>query len=174
MTFSEMVMMMRQKLKVLGAAERHTFSGVFAGVGLKTAWHGSLPSYLPTLLLTTIKLGNQEITDHLWLGYGRQFARLGELAKGDVIQFDARVGDYTKGYYLSPRQKDYKLVRPTKVSLRASAYSVHAVMPDPLDDKIALIGYIMLTNQDAYQAQGKPYSDFYVNQYRAWWRQHSS
>lgn len=63
------------------------------------------------------------MTDHLWFNYTKGFKGLGELKIGDVIQFNARVKKYYKGYfgYLEdvPRsqQRDYKLSHPTKISV---------------------------------------------------------
>lgn len=41
-------------------------------------------------------------------------------------------------------------------------------LPDPYDDKNALVGYIMETNKDFYLANGRPYEEWYVNQYQKW------
>jgi len=51
------------------------------------------------------------------------FASLGPLEDGDVIEFRARVTQYTKGYkgyrddVYVPIETDYKLSRPTKVRI---------------------------------------------------------
>jgi hypothetical protein len=42
-----------------------------------------------------------------------------ELQPGDIVEFDARVGDYVQGYvnnreYIDERILDYKLNRPTR------------------------------------------------------------
>jgi hypothetical protein len=59
------------------------------------------------------------LAEHLWFTCGKwSFG----LAPGDVVEFDARVGDYVKGYqgrredvYDVPVSRDWKLQRPTKV-----------------------------------------------------------
>ena len=112
---------MRKELKAIGKQERHTFSGVFVREGLKSAYRG-LP--LPTVLLKDIKLKDSDkiITDHLWFNKTKGFDAL-NLKEGDVVQFDARVDSYTKGYQgyredvCSYTEIDYKLSYPTKIKL---------------------------------------------------------
>lgn len=112
---------MRKELKDIGKQERHTFSGVFVREGLKSAYRG-LP--LPTVLLKDIRLKDNDkiITDHLWFNKTKGFEAL-NLKEGDIVQFDARVDSYTKGYQghredvYSYIEKDYKLSYPTKIKL---------------------------------------------------------
>ena len=87
---------MRKELKAIGKQERHTFSGVFVREGVKSAYRG-LP--LPTVLLKDVKLKDSDkiITDHLWFNKTKGFEAL-NLKEGDIVQFDARVDSYTKGY----------------------------------------------------------------------------
>ena len=112
---------MRNELRAIGKQERHTFSGVFVREGLKSAYRG-LP--LPTVLLKDIRLKDCDkiITDHLWFNKTKGFEAL-NLKEGDIVQFDARVDGYTKGYqgYREDVQSyveiDYKLSYPTKIKL---------------------------------------------------------
>jgi hypothetical protein len=59
------------------------------------------------------------VADHLWFNYTKGFQALGILVEGDVIEFYARVREYTKGYVnyremIDEREIDYKLSYPTK------------------------------------------------------------
>ena len=61
------------------------------------------------------------MTDHLWFNYTKGFEALGKLEEGDLIQFDGRCKEYTKGYagnrrgVKKSRKVDYKISHPTKV-----------------------------------------------------------
>lgn len=102
---------------------RGTFTGVFERDGWKRGYKGN---DLPTLLLLNIKndKGNV-VSDHLWFNYTKGFSDLGQLEKGDIIQFNARCKEYTKGYFgykeevaiEKPIEDDYKLSYPTKIKL---------------------------------------------------------
>ena len=60
------------------------------------------------------------ITEHLWFNNTKAFQAV-DLEAGDVVEFDARVTPYEKGYQgyrqfiYKPITRDYKLSRPTKV-----------------------------------------------------------
>jgi len=110
---------MRTKLKSIDQI-RKTFQGVFEREGKKVNWNGYSE---PTLLLYHIKdEAGTVVADHLWFSMTKAFEALGTLQKGDVIEFEARVSVYRKGYVnramnMSKRSTDYKLSRPTKVRL---------------------------------------------------------
>lgn len=158
---------MRHELKRIGKLERHTFTGVFKRTGYKTAYHHLNPVYSPTLLLTEIsKLDGKLITDHLWFNYTKNFLKLGQLLPGDVIQFDARVANYSKGYYLC-QTKDYKLSYPTKIRLHQGVPNPNR-QPIPVDDHRALIGYIMLENINFYREQDRTIDSFYLDAFDQW------
>jgi hypothetical protein len=85
----------------------------------------------PTVLLINgvDATGGEILFDHLWLTTGT-WARipLGQgdwraMRPGDVIEFDARSGPYTKGYFGQrpdvggPPELDWRLMRPTKLML---------------------------------------------------------
>jgi hypothetical protein len=64
------------------------------------------------------------VADHLWFTKTKGFEALGSLKNGDVIEFEARVTNYRKGYVnrkigVNQRSVDYKLSRPTKLSVVA-------------------------------------------------------
>lgn len=110
---------MRRKLQEIEEF-RGTFTGVFVRMGGKRGYKGMLP----TLLLKDVRNQDGEMmTDHLWFNFTKGFQKLREIREGDVIQFDARVKPYEKGYkgrrvdvYDSSIQLDYKLSHPTKIS----------------------------------------------------------
>lgn len=113
---------MRSGLKKLQDV-RKTFISIFERYGTKTNWHG-FPE--ETILLTDIKDTNgKKVTDHIWFSMTKGFGKLGKLKKGDMIQFDARVKEYVKGYkgyreetqWESPIENDYKLNNPTKIKV---------------------------------------------------------
>ena len=106
---------MRKKLKSING-KRTRFAGVVDRLGTKRGWTGDA---LPTVLLKNIYMVSDSgniLTDHLWMNVGKQ---LENVEIGDVVEFDARVTPYEKGYrgydsYLDTTI-DYRLERPTKV-----------------------------------------------------------
>lgn len=97
---------------------RATFRGTVARFGTKTAYRG--PD-IPTVMFkdVTDKSGTV-VTDHIWFILGKQMARL-NLQEGDMVEFDARVTEYVKGYkgyredVYKALEVDYRLSNPTKV-----------------------------------------------------------
>ncbi|MCI0712746.1 MAG: hypothetical protein L0154_21500 [Chloroflexi bacterium] len=108
---------MRKELKAL-AGQRMRFRGQVERFGKKTAYRGPDKD---TLLLTNINRADSDavVADHLWLTAGKQLKDL-KLQVGDVIEFDARVDKYVKGYFgwrddvYKPTEVDYRLTYPTK------------------------------------------------------------
>lgn len=97
---------------------RATFTGTFERYGEKSGWQGRMDK---TILLKDVKNQRGEVVcDHLWFNYTKAIAKL-NLAPGDIVVFDARVRQYTKGYFgyrddvYKPIEQDYKLSHPTKV-----------------------------------------------------------
>ncbi|RXT58358.1 hypothetical protein [Lacticaseibacillus chiayiensis] len=161
--------MIRKKLKKLGSDERFTFQATYAGVGMKRTKRGRINSrFLPTILFEHVMLDDQEVTDHLWLNYTKQFADLGQLNKGEIVQFNARVHRYKKGYGDAAKLTDYGLQRPTKVSIIKSLTENRAKLPPLPDKKNALIGLIMKTNKETYVKNDRGFDQWYVDQYEAW------
>jgi len=108
---------MRQTLATRDG-ERAPFQGTFERFGTKIGWQGRT---LKTVLLKNIcDETGKPICDHLWFNLTRAFAAL-NLQPGDVVQFDARVQEYVKGYVgrrwdvWKPIEVDYKLSHPTRV-----------------------------------------------------------
>jgi len=100
-----------QRSRVRGTVERF---------GKKSGWKGTDT----TLLLLDIK--DQEgnvLTDHLWFNYTREISRLyceGKLQVGTIVEFNARVRAYQKGYMGDGREFgkiDYKLKYPRKFTV---------------------------------------------------------
>jgi hypothetical protein len=108
---------MRKELKKI-EEQRELFKGVFSKYGRKTNYKG--PS-TDTVLLVEIRDGNGAfICDHLWFNLTKGFEKLGTLRQGDIIQFEARVKKYKKGYVnrqagIDDSKVDYKLSHPTKI-----------------------------------------------------------
>lgn len=110
---------MRTTLKKLDQV-RKKFRGVFQREGKKINWNGYSE---PTILLRSITdEAGKVVTDHLWFSKTKSFDALGKLEQGDVIEFEARITPYLKGYVnrrskIDQSSTDYKLSRPTKVSI---------------------------------------------------------
>jgi hypothetical protein len=107
----------RTELGNLGTAERHRFRATIAKFGLKSGWNGAP---VKTICLTDLRtLDGKVLCDHLWWNRGLAFESFGV---GDIIEFDARVAHYTKGYFgrrddvHKPLEDDWRLERPTKIA----------------------------------------------------------
>ena len=109
---------MRNELRYK-AGQRETFTGIFVRLGKKRAFRG--PDLKTVLLKEVRDATGRTVTNHLWFNWTKGFERAWPLREGDVIQFDARVQRYTKGYQgrrenvYRPAETDYKLSRPTKI-----------------------------------------------------------
>ena len=105
--------------------ERRRFRGTFSRYGKKRGWGGGEDITVLLTDVTDVETGNQ-VTGHLWFNLTKGFQSIG-LVSGDVVEFDARVTKYTKGYQGRRAERlgeawsavDYKLSRPTKVALVA-------------------------------------------------------
>jgi hypothetical protein len=110
-------MILRTELKKLDE-QRELFSGVFKKYGIRSGYKGASTE---TILLTTIRNGDGNlISDHLWFNMTKGFEQLGTLKEGDIVQFEARVKKYRKGYInrqagIDQSKFDYKLSHPTRV-----------------------------------------------------------
>ena len=106
---------MREKLMAINNV-RAVFHGTVARFGTRTSY-GHVKK---TMLVHDIRdRHNREMTDHVWFLCGKWTE---SLQPGDVIEFEARVTSYKKGYRgrredydLPPPSIDYKLSHPTKV-----------------------------------------------------------
>ena len=94
---------------------RDKFYGHFERFGQKTNYKTGKPEVTVLLLDIRDKTGKQ-VTDHLWFNFIKGFQEIHQkeaLEIGDLIQFEARIRCYTKGY--EKDQIDYKLSHPTKI-----------------------------------------------------------
>lgn len=117
---------MRKELKSIGTKDRHTFVAEFSRFGKKSAFKGEP---LTTLLFINVTDTNgNKVTDHLWFTMTKGFQKC-DLQEGDVVQFDARVAQYEKGYkgyrydFAIDTPVDYKLSYPTKIKVIEKAIS---------------------------------------------------
>ena len=109
---NELKQMNNQRLRFTATIERFGERKNFKGV----------PT--PTILLKNIRLVGEDkiLTDHLWFTKGTSWINI---PLGSVIEFDARISEYTKGYkghrkdvVDAPITTDYKLTRPTNIVVR--------------------------------------------------------
>lgn len=98
--------------------ERRRFRARFERFGKKAGYNGYSET---TVLLRDITDAstNELLTDHSWFAYTRGFEKL-KLEENVVIEFEARVKKYAKGYVnknygINRRTHDYKLSHPTKI-----------------------------------------------------------
>jgi len=98
--------------------QRKKFKAVFTRFGKKINYNGYTDI---TILLTNILDidTNSLVTDHHWFAYTKGFEKT-PLKEGVMIEFEARVKMYKKGYVnrrlsVNKRQSDYKLSHPTHI-----------------------------------------------------------
>jgi len=98
--------------------QRKKFRAVFTRFGKKVNYSGYTDT---TILLNNIidTETNLAATDHHWFAYTKGFEEA-QLKEGDLIEFEARVKIYKKGYVnrklaINNRQSDYKLSHPTHI-----------------------------------------------------------
>lgn len=105
---------MREELAKLGN-RRAKFRGTFSRYGVKSGWMGRTEK--TALLRNITDSRGRLVADHLWFNWTKGFAQL-SLDPGDVIEFNARVRPYWKGYKGSrvgdrpPLEMDYRLSHP--------------------------------------------------------------
>jgi hypothetical protein len=104
----------------LGAEEgkRKKFRAVFERTGKKTNFKGYSED---TVLLKNIVdvETNNVMADHVWFSYTQGFEKA-LLTEGAIVEFEARIKEYTKGYVnrklnFNSKVVDYKLSHPTKI-----------------------------------------------------------
>ena len=109
---------MRKEIKNIGKEKSHTFTAVFE----RTGWKSGYKCDLQTVLLTSISMNGKIVADHLWFNLTKGF-KDADMKPGDIVEFQARVASYTKGYkgykedVYVPIEKDYKLERPTRIKV---------------------------------------------------------
>lgn len=100
------------------AEKRKKFKAVFGRLGKKMNFKGYTEETVLLKDIVDIDTGKQ-VADHLWFGYTKGFEKAA-LFTGDVIEFEARVKSYKKGYVNSrygfnSHIHDFKLNNPTKI-----------------------------------------------------------
>jgi hypothetical protein len=110
---------MRKKLAAQEGV-RKRFRAIFTRLGKKRSYTGYSED---TILLQHVCEADtmRTVADHVWFSYTKSFEAI-KLTEGCVIEFDARVKAYTKGYVnkrfqVTPRTTDFKLSHPTRVTL---------------------------------------------------------
>lgn len=100
------------------AGERKKFRATFSRIGKKTNFKGDIEE---TILLKDVREAdtNEPVADHLWFSYTKSFEKI-PLTEGTVLEFEARVKKYAKGYvnkalHVNQKSTDYKLSHPTKI-----------------------------------------------------------
>jgi len=82
--------------------------------GMRSSYKG--PNKTTILLKDITKTDTKEyLTDHIWFTTGKRFDKC-KLISGDIIEFDARIDMYSKGYG-EYSEIDYKLAYPTKIEV---------------------------------------------------------
>ncbi|EGO9037496.1 hypothetical protein D1Z30_11710 [Enterococcus faecalis] len=159
----------RQVLNDLGKEQRWRFRGDFSRNGLKSKNYVDgcyNKRYTPTILLINIQvlIGNdwKEVADHLWLNLTKKILEFGWLVDSDVVEFDARVSSYE-----TKKGKNYKLERPSKISVYRSG---KILMKD--DSLITLTSLEIETaiseqNKEYYDARDSLHNLFKIEHYRA-------
>ncbi len=104
--------------------ERKTFTATFSRIGSKKNYKGYSE---PTVLLTSIidLETNKKVSDHIWFSLTKGFEDSGlkEGKEGSIVEFEARVKEYKKGYVnklykINEQTVDYKLSHPTKIKIK--------------------------------------------------------
>ena len=108
---------MRKELAAL-AGERKKFRATFSRLGKKINYNGYSED---TILLTEVLdiETNQIVAGHVWFTYSKAFESV-QLTEGTVIEFEARIKEYAKGYVnkrarIDNKVKDFKLSHPTRI-----------------------------------------------------------
>lgn len=121
---------MREKLADLKNT-RKTYTAFFERYGVRKLF-GKFEAL--TLLFSDIKNSDNELmSQHIWLNSNKSFEKI-NFVRGDIVQFEARVIEYEKGYRRykgnDPKLKqyvikDFKLAYPSKVKVLKKYHAVH-------------------------------------------------
>jgi hypothetical protein len=98
--------------------ERKRFRAQFVRIGKKINYKGHSEE---TILLKNVcdVASGMRMTDHIWFSYTQCFQNA-SLIEGCLVEFDARVKKYSKGYVnkklgVNNGTTDFKLSNPTKI-----------------------------------------------------------
>jgi hypothetical protein len=116
------IMTVRKKL-AKDAGVRKRFSARVVRLGKKINFKGYSEETILLAQITDVSV-NEVVADHLWFTFSLTFQKANP-AEGSLIEFDARVTDYQKGYVnkslgINKRHKDFKLSHPTNIKLVTS------------------------------------------------------
>ena len=114
--------------KVLGsdAGIRKKFRATVSRFGKKTNYHGYSDQTI--LLVRVTDLETQKVvTDHVWFSYTKGFEKA-NLSPGVIVEFEARIKTYRKGYVnrkyqIDERRVDFKLSNPTRITVAGAQSS---------------------------------------------------
>jgi hypothetical protein len=101
---------------------RKKFYGTFSRLGKKRNYNGYSEDTI--LLVNIIDAESSELAaDHAWFSYTKGFEKV-QLKEGTVLEFEARVKAYAKGYVnrglgMTKRKTDLKLSHPTQIKIRS-------------------------------------------------------
>lgn len=100
--------------------ERKKFRAQFIRFGKKVNYKGCSEETILLKEIVDVET-NDVVADHLWFGLTRSFEKL-SLREGAVVEFEARVKVYRKGYVnsrykINNSKKDFKLSHPTKIKV---------------------------------------------------------
>jgi hypothetical protein len=103
------------------AGTRKKFRATFSRFGKKTNYHGYSDETILLVNVTDLET-LKVVTDHVWFSYTKGFEKI-KLTPGVVVEFQARIKTYRKGYInkkyqIDERRVDYKLSNPTQISLK--------------------------------------------------------
>ena len=111
--------------KVLGADAgiRKKFRATVSRFGKKTNYKGYSDETILLLNVTDMETF-KVVTDHVWFAYTKGFEKL-KLFPGVVIEFEARIKSYRKGYVnrkykIDESRVDFKLSHPTRITLKSA------------------------------------------------------
>lgn len=100
--------------------QRKRFRAVIGKFGSKVNFRGYTDTTI--LLKRIIEIDtNKVVADHVWFNLTKGFEDK-NLSENSVIEFEARVKEYKKGYVnrrygINNQTKDYKLSHPTKIQV---------------------------------------------------------
>lgn len=101
--------------------ERKKFKATVSRLGKKTNYLGHREDTILLVNITDAET-NRIITGHLWFSFTKGF-ETACVKPGDIIEFEARVRKYSKGYVnrrygINQTQMDYRLSHPTHIVVK--------------------------------------------------------
>lgn len=131
---------MREEVKRLGNDDRKRFKATVKRFGTSGGLHPKR-----TIMIADVVYEGVIITDHLWFNMSKFWKNV---KVGDMIEFDARVKSYTKGYkgyniekqIRSPIVEDWKLAFPTKLSI------IDNITQYKTTDELLELGYAIVSD----------------------------